>query len=72
MNSNTASPESPCIRECCLDDDNICLGCFRSLNEITHWTQVDEKTRRQFLNNAESRQKAHKNSFLNAYLIEKA
>jgi hypothetical protein len=33
---------------------------------------VDEKTRRQFLNNAEIRQKAHKNSFLNAYLIEKA
>ncbi len=32
------------------------MGCFRSLNEITHWTQVDEKTRRYFMDNVESRQ----------------
>ncbi|QEI12931.1 DUF1289 domain-containing protein [Cellvibrio japonicus] len=31
------SLSSPCIRNCCLDDDDICLGCFRSLAEITHW-----------------------------------
>jgi len=55
-----ASPvESPCIRICCLDDNDICLGCFRSLAEITQWTQVDEQTRQDFLNNANHRQQAY-------------
>jgi len=49
---------SPCIRNCCLDINDICLGCFRSIDEITHWTLVDEQTRLQFLANAENRKKA--------------
>jgi len=28
---------SPCVRNCCLDDEDICLGCFRSLEEICLW-----------------------------------
>jgi predicted Fe-S protein YdhL (DUF1289 family) len=31
------------------------MGCFRSLNEITRWTEVDEQTRQQFLTNAYNR-----------------
>ena len=47
--------ESPCIRNCCLNEEDVCLGCFRVLAEITQWTLVDEKTRRKFLDNANSR-----------------
>ncbi|MGZ8226211.1 MAG: DUF1289 domain-containing protein [Methylococcaceae bacterium] len=50
---------SPCIRNCCLDHNDICLGCFRSIEEIISWTQVDEQTRRCFLNNVGERQKAY-------------
>ena len=25
------SVESPCVRNCCLDDDNVCIGCGREL-----------------------------------------
>jgi hypothetical protein len=28
---------SPCIRNCCLDDDDVCMGCGRSLDEIVAW-----------------------------------
>jgi predicted Fe-S protein YdhL (DUF1289 family) len=28
---------SPCIRSCCLDDDDVCMGCGRSLDEIVAW-----------------------------------
>jgi predicted Fe-S protein YdhL (DUF1289 family) len=38
-----------------LDDDNICLGCFRSLDEIKNWMQVDEQARQRFLENAQYR-----------------
>jgi uncharacterized protein len=42
---------------CCLNDEDICLGCFRTINEITLWTQVDEKSRHHFIINSESRKK---------------
>ena len=29
--------ESPCIRNCCLNGDDICLGCFRHIDEILAW-----------------------------------
>ena len=35
--SEVEDPKSPCIRQCCLDEMDICLGCFRSLNEIIDW-----------------------------------
>ena len=33
---------SPCVRNCCLDDDDICLGCYRSLQEICSWSQSSD------------------------------
>jgi predicted Fe-S protein YdhL (DUF1289 family) len=30
--------DSPCVRNCCLNDDDICLGCGRTLQEITRWS----------------------------------
>jgi predicted Fe-S protein YdhL (DUF1289 family) len=36
---------SPCVRNCCLDENDICMGCYRSLDEILRWSgaSVDEK-----------------------------
>jgi predicted Fe-S protein YdhL (DUF1289 family) len=56
MNAHTDRIASPCIRNCCLDEQDVCLGCFRSLTEITQWTQVNDATRQQFLDNAGQRQ----------------
>ena len=41
--------ESPCIRNCTLDDDDICLGCFRSLDEICAWGGASNEQRREML-----------------------
>jgi len=35
--------ESPCIRNCCLDDNDMCLGCFRMLDEILIWGTANSK-----------------------------
>jgi predicted Fe-S protein YdhL (DUF1289 family) len=52
------SVETPCVGKCCLDTEDICLGCHRSLDEITSWLTVDDKTREQYLKNvAERKQK---------------
>lgn len=51
---------SPCIRICCLDDHDICLGCFRSLEEITGWSKADQQTRQHFLDNAKNREQQYR------------
>jgi uncharacterized protein len=55
MNINSTIVSSPCIGQCLLNMDNICIGCFRTIHEITVWSQVDDETRDVFLNNIESR-----------------
>lgn len=42
-----APAASPCVRQCCLSGDDICLGCHRSLDEIMRWGSAseDEKLR---------------------------
>ena len=53
-------PESPCIRVCCLDPaTDVCVGCFRSISEITGWHSADEAERRQILENCDRRRAAH-------------
>lgn len=32
------APPSPCIRLCALGNADICVGCFRTLEEIKRWT----------------------------------
>jgi len=48
----------PCVRKCCLDDNNICLGCFRSLDEIVQWHVASNHERIVILQNARQRQEA--------------
>ena len=55
MSETDGTPQSPCVRDCCLGDDLTCLGCFRSLDEIKEWGLVDEQRRREILRNAEQR-----------------
>lgn len=47
--------KAPCKRNCCLDHDDICLGCGRSLTEICGWHQADAAQKEQILVQAEQR-----------------
>lgn len=37
--------QSPCVRNCCLDDRDVCLGCGRTLNEIRGWSAMSAAER---------------------------
>ena len=47
--------ESPCRRQCCLDEHDQCLGCGRTLQEILDWGAADNARRRQIAAAAEQR-----------------
>jgi len=49
---------SPCVRNCCLNEDDICLGCFRAIDEICQWSQLDGQSRLGILRRAEERRQA--------------
>ena len=56
--------ESPCIDNCCLNEDDTCLGCFRTLDEIKRWGASDSFERVSILHNAEQRRKAYEEKSL--------
>ncbi len=33
-------PPSPCVSICTLDDNKVCLGCKRTLEEIRRWARL--------------------------------
>ncbi|MGZ8143503.1 MAG: DUF1289 domain-containing protein [Methylosarcina sp.] len=71
MNTNQSVTPSPCIRNCCLDKADVCLGCFRSLAEIISWGQADEMIRRTILKNVDQRREVYRqkyNSYRNSIL----
>jgi len=51
---------SPCISECCLDENDVCLGCFRHVDEITGWHGASNQRRRDILANTEERKSQKK------------
>ena len=54
------SVESPCVRVCTLDDaGRVCLGCFRTLDEIGMWSQLTDNARRLVVEQAAFRRRAH-------------
>lgn len=57
MNQSEDGVQSPCIENCCLNDEKICLGCFRSIVEISQWSQMNDGMRLDVLHKAEKRRK---------------
>jgi predicted Fe-S protein YdhL (DUF1289 family) len=40
---------TPCIRNCCLDEDDVCTGCNRTMSEIIHWSEAGNIEKREIL-----------------------
>ena len=49
---------SPCVSICALDDDDICTGCQRTVQEITGWSRMSNDQRREVLVLCHERAKA--------------
>jgi predicted Fe-S protein YdhL (DUF1289 family) len=60
MSGTDTSVASPCVRKCCLNEEDICLGCFRSLDEIIHWSEASDTERRTILASTVQRREAHR------------
>ena len=41
--------KSPCVSVCALDVDDVCVGCYRTGQEIAQWTSLDNDGKREVL-----------------------
>ena len=54
-----AAIESPCVRNCRVDQvTGFCVGCFRTLTEISYWATYTQQQRRRILTFVEVRRAA--------------
>ena len=50
--------KSPCVSICVLNDDDVCVGCYRTGEEITEWGGYSNADRRVVLARSGERGKA--------------
>ncbi|MGA0335340.1 MAG: DUF1289 domain-containing protein [Luminiphilus sp.] len=41
--------KSPCVEVCALDDKDMCIGCYRTANEIIEWFSASDERKREIL-----------------------
>ena len=47
---------SRCVSICALDDNDMCVGCHRSGDEITRWSQMSNEERQEVLRKVAERE----------------
>ena len=50
-----SEPKSPCISVCVLNTEDVCLGCYRSAEEITDWFMASAEDKRLIIERARQR-----------------
>lgn len=52
---------SPCVGVCALDADDMCIGCYRTGEEITYWGRYTQAEKRQVMERVGQREQADSN-----------
>ncbi len=51
--------QSPCISICALNEKDVCIGCYRSVAEITTWAGMDNGQRQVVLRRCRERSRTN-------------
>lgn len=49
MSESDLPVKSPCIEVCSLNDSDVCVGCYRTANEIIEWFSANDQRKREIL-----------------------
>ena len=52
--------KSPCIKVCKYDEDNVCMGCYRTMDEISGWIFMSRERKLKCLQDAGERSRTPK------------
>jgi len=48
---------SPCVDICALDENDVCIGCYRHGNEISNWNELTNTEKQKVLEKTRERAK---------------
>ena len=51
-------PSSPCVSICALDENDICIGCLRSGDEVSRWGRMTAQEKTAVLRKVAEREEA--------------
>ena len=49
MSESDLPVKSPCIEVCSLNGNDVCIGCYRTANEIIEWFSANDQRKREIL-----------------------
>jgi len=49
--------KSPCVAVCALDENDVCIGCYRTGDEIINWGTMDNTQKAEVLEKVAQREK---------------
>jgi predicted Fe-S protein YdhL (DUF1289 family) len=61
---------SPCIKLCRIDESGMCVGCFRSVEEIENWTTYSDEMRAYIMESCKTVQRARQEHRDNPYFYD--
>ena len=53
--------KSPCVAICALDANDLCIGCYRTSDEITQWGEMNNDEKRKVNQKVAIRERASGN-----------
>lgn len=60
--SRPTRPMSPCLSICTLDEQHVCMGCLRTLEEIRNWALLSPDRQWDLVAELAERQKSRNNN----------
>jgi uncharacterized protein len=58
MPEDLSPPVSPCVKNCVLDANGYCRGCYRTIGEIARWQKMSHPEQRALLRDLSERARA--------------
>ncbi len=55
---NEKSVQSPCKRKCQLSERQVCVGCGRTIDDITNWPRMSEAAKQKCVDDSAARLEA--------------
>ena len=53
--------KSPCVAICALDANDLCIGCYRTSDEITQWGEMNNDQKRDVIAKVAKRERESSN-----------
>jgi len=47
--------KSPCIDKCKYDENKVCMGCHRTMNEIVNWSSFSDEKKTKIITRVEKK-----------------